>query len=173
MCGHAAGAPSISQSGIPVSAEAGSPITVWVEVSSTTPVDGALLYYSNPEAGLMDYLAMNLTSGNATDGRWSCDIPAQSWEGTVECRVTVTDLAGASAQYPATGEAVIRISGEDEPKPFPWNLALVMAFLAVALVLTELVFKPGLYRKTGRQKARELEEADRACESRDGDQEGS
>lgn len=168
LSGAASAAPQIAGAGFPASADAGAGIPIWVDVNSTSPVDQALLFYSNPGTGQMEYVLMNLTSGNGTSGRWSYTIPAQPWDGTVECRVTVTDMAGSTVQYPASGTAVVRIVGEEEPSPFPWNLVFVVAFLAVALVLTELVFKPGLYRKTGREKARELEEEDRLREAGEG-----
>jgi hypothetical protein len=106
-------------------------------------------------------------SRRETNGRWIFGIPSQSWKGKVECRITAWDNASASTQY----NAIIEIIGDDPPKPFPWNWVLIIAFLGVALVVTELVFKPGLYRATGREKAKALEEEDRRREQEESEKE--
>ena len=160
----AAAAPSITESGIPATASAGEPVHLWVNISSGVPIHDVLLTWRNPANGDLFTGYMNLSEGNTTSGKWTYDIPAQPWKGELECKVTAKDDYGYSAFYPASGFMTIEILGETEPKEFPWNLVIIIIFLGAVLVLTELVFKPGFYRKTGREKARELEEEDRLRE---------
>ena len=65
--------------------------------------------------------------------------------------------------YPPTGKYGIEIDGPS-PSTFPWNWVFIGAFLLVVFIATELAFKPGFYRRTGRDKARALEEEDRQKE---------
>jgi len=156
--------PIATEIAMPVEAEAGQPILVWINLSSEVPVYEVLLNYYNPGTGQMGYEFMTLTAGNSTSGTWTYVIPAQPWEGELECRITAKDETGASAQFPESGPATIGIIGEEEPDEFPWNLVVAIIFLAVVLVITELIFKPGLYRPTGRDRAKALEEEDRKKE---------
>ena len=156
--------PAFTSTGIPSTGDAGQPIHVSVNLTSDVPVRDVLLVYNNPSIGQLSYEYMSLADGNETSGVWFFDIPAQPWEGCVECRITVRDNSGASSQYPASGNAIIEILGDEQPKPFPWKWVIIIAFLAVVLVLTELAFKPGFYRPTGRERARALEEEDRKRE---------
>ncbi len=161
-------APAISIVEMPSSAEAGQAIHVEIAITSLAPIsdlsDAVVLYYKNPGTGREDWIFLNLTGGNLSDGTWSCDIPAQPWSGELRCDVTAMDVHGDYAYFPTSGYHVIVLVGEDAPKPFPWNIAIIVCFLAVALIFTELAFKPGLYRTTGRDKARKLEEEDRLRE---------
>jgi len=160
-------APVFVSTGIPSSVQSGQAVHVMVQINSTTPIrdfEGAVLYFHNLGTGQEDWVPMNLTAGNLSAGTWTYDIPAQPWKGELECRVTAKDDIGNSVQYPASSNAKIEIIGDDPPKPFPWNLVILIGFLAVVLVLTELIFKPGFYRLTGREKARALEEEDRKRE---------
>jgi hypothetical protein len=159
--------PQFTDTGIPDSTDAGQPIQIWVNITSDVPIKEVLLYYKNPTTGQEYYEIMALSEGNTTNGRWIFGIPSQSWKGKVECRITAWDNASASTQY----NAIIEIIGDDPPKPFPWNWVLIIAFLGVALVVTELVFKPGLYRATGREKAKALEEEDRRREQEESEKE--
>ncbi len=164
----ASAAPTVSSLEFPSSAEAGEPIHIRVNISSTIPIrespNAVELYYYNPGTGQENWASMNLTEGNLSAGTWSYDIPAQSWSGELRCQITATDIANAETSYPSSGYHRITIVGEEQPKPFPWNIVVVVGFLAAAMVLTELVFKPGLYRPTGRDKAKKLEEEDRLKE---------
>lgn len=164
----ASAAPTVSPLELPGSADTGEPIHILVNISSVIPIrespNAVELYYYNPGTGQESWVSMNLTEGNLSVGIWSYDIPAQSWSGELRCKITATDIAYAETSYPSSGYHVISITGEEQPKPFPWNIVLVVGFLAGAMVLTELVFKPGLYRPTGRDKAKKLEEEDRLRE---------
>lgn len=160
--------PTISVVDMPSSAEAGQAIHVEINITSLVPIsdlsDAVVLYYKNPGTGQEDWIFMVLAEGNMSDGTWSCDIPAQPWSGELRCDVTAMDVHGDYAYFPASGYHVIALAGEKAPKPFPWNIAIIVCFLAVAFIFTELAFKPGLYRTTGRDKARKLEEEDRLRE---------
>lgn len=160
----AIGEPIFTNTGIPDTTDAGQSIQIWVNITSDMPIYEVLLYYTNPTTGQENYEIMTLSEGNTTSGRWAFDIPAQSWKSEVECRITARDNSGASSQYPASGNAIIEIQGDEQPKAFPWNWVIIIAFLGVVLVLTELIFKPGFYRPTGRERARALEEEDRKRE---------
>jgi hypothetical protein len=154
---------------MPASADAGQPIHILVNISSPVQireVGGVVLYYRNPGTGQEDWVFMNLTVGSLTDGTWSYDIPAQPWAGQLQCYAEATDNGGLTGRYPASGYHAIELVGEEAPKPFPWNIAIIVCFLAVALIFTELAFKPGVYRQTGKDKARRLEEDDRLREER-------
>jgi hypothetical protein len=157
-------APAFSSAGIPSDVQAGQPIHVFVNITSSTPIHEVLLTYNNPSTGQLNYDYMTLSEGNESEGVWVFEVPAQTWKGTLECHITAKDNAGASSQYPASGDAIIDILGAEQPKPFPWNWVIIIGFLAVTLVLTELVFKPGVYRLTGRERAKALEEEDRRRE---------
>ena len=163
MPAHASAAPAITAESMPAAADAGETVHILVRIVSDVQIrnaDSVILYYYNPGTGQESWVPMNLTAGNLTDGEWAFDIPAQSWGGEIHCQVTATDNAYGQSSYPSSGLHVITIVGEERPEPFPWNIVLIVSFLGAALVLTELVFKPGLYRPTGRERARELEEED-------------
>jgi hypothetical protein len=154
---NAAAVPIFTKVNVPQIVDSGQPIPVSVNLTSDISIYEVRISYTNPTTGISQtWMEMNRTSGDNNTGTWSYTIPAQSWEGRLDCIITAKDISGASSQRSAT----ISITGEPEPKPFPWNLVLIIMFLGVALVLTELAFKPGIYRKTGRQRARELEEED-------------
>jgi hypothetical protein len=161
-------APVFVSTGIPSTVQSGEPIHIIIEINSTTPIrdglEGVVLYFKIADTGQEDWVTMNLTSGNLTNGIWTYDIPSQSWEGSLECRITAKDNSGFSTQYPASSNAIIEIIGDEPPEPFPWNWVIIIAFLGIAFVVTELVFKPGFYRATGREKAKALEEEDRRRE---------
>lgn len=145
--------------------------TVWVFVnitSSTEDIYEVLLSYTNPaNSNQMDERSYEPEAGNKTNGTWSFSIPAQTYKGTLEVSILATDNSGVSTRYPANGYYTITLDGPEKSKPFPWNLVLIVAFLAVTLVVTELIFKPGVYRPTGRQRAAALEEEDRIRELED------
>ncbi len=154
---NASAVPVFSRLGIPQTADAGQPIPVFVNLTSDVEIYEVRISYTNTISGISQtWIEMNRTSGDNNTGTWSYMIPAQSWESSLNCIITAKDISGSSSQRSAT----IAIIGESEPKPFPWNIVLIIIFLGVVLVLTELTFKPGIYRKTGRQRARDLEEED-------------
>ncbi|MFO7619137.1 MAG: hypothetical protein R6W91_05725 [Thermoplasmata archaeon] len=155
----ASAAPAFTDVGIPATAQAGEPIPVRVNVTPSSPGSGLVVYltYVNPSLG---NISTNPMAPNDTNETWSFIIPAQRWKGTVDCQIMVVEGSG-NTYYPESGFVTIEILGESQPNPFPWNILIIIAFLGAALVLTELAFKPGVYRKTGRERARELEEQDR------------
>jgi hypothetical protein len=161
--------PEFTSIEIPATTQTGQPIHISVNITSNIPIHEVLLTYNNPSAGQLSYDYMNLSEGNESCGVWTFEIPAQSWKGSLECSITAKDNVGNSSQYPAVNNAIIEIQGDDPPTPFPWNWVIIIGFLAVVLVLTELVFKPGVYRPTGREKARALEEEDRKREQEEAD----
>ena len=151
-------------SDIPVNADATQPIPIFINVTSDLPVDQVLISYVNPENNNLVNDLMSFHSGNQTNGTWNYTVPRQNWKGTLEVWIIISDISGASVRVPSTGYVTINLEGPEKPKPFPWSIVLIVGFLAVALIATELIFKPGLYRKTGRQRAAELEEEDRKRE---------
>ena len=165
----ASAAPPFEDVGIPAKAEAGAPIPVYVNMSSEQGIQSVWLHYDN--STYSSAREMSLESGNSTRGTWHCEIPAQTWKGVVEWRLTAR-FGNGSLNYPESGYGQIEIEGKNPPKPFPWNIVVTVAFLGVVLVLTELAFKPGVYRKTGRERAMELEEEDRAREAAEGKEQG-
>lgn len=157
----AAGIP-VMQSDIPVHADAGLPIHIFVNITSEEPVSHVQIYYVNPRDNIDYYDEMNMSSGNSTNGTWTFVIPPQGYEGTLDVRVFARDAGGNYSYVPSkTGYVTVSLDGPGPAKQFPWNIVFLVGFMAIVLVATELVFKPGFYRKTGRQRARELEEEDR------------
>jgi len=162
----AAAEPVFVSTDIPQVVDAGQPITVVVNITSQQPVMSVWLTL-NPASPDYGYFQMNLTSGNETSGSWTYVIPARPWGGHIDYFITARDNSGDSSQYPASGTSGIEITGEEPPKQFPWNIVIIVVFLGVVLVLTEFIHKPGLYRPTGRERARKLEEEDRKREEED------
>ncbi|MDO9538075.1 MAG: hypothetical protein Q7J68_07130 [Thermoplasmata archaeon] len=156
---------------IPGSADTGQLINITVNITSTPEVDEVILRYSNPATGQVIFDIMVLTAGNISNGTWSFEVPALPYEGSIEYGITAKDFNGTSAQYPPGGTGTIQITGEKPPKEFPWNLVIIVVFLAVAMIATELIFKPGFYRPTGRQRAKALEEEDRKKEQEESEEE--
>ena len=154
----------------PVNADAEQPVHIFVNVSSELPVDELLLTYLNPSNDLLYNEYMNQTSGNETNGTWHFEIPAQKYKGSLEIWIIASDISGDSSRYPVSGAFTIQLDGPEPARPFPWSIVVIVAFLAVTLVATELIFKPGLYRPTGRQKAKALEEEDRKRELEEQDE---
>jgi len=152
--------PELTEIGIPGTVKSGRPIPVQVRLADNSGIDAVWLFYMNPTEDLYTNRSM---AWNATSGAWEHVIPAQTWKGIVEWRLTVR-YDNSSLNYPESGYGQIVIEGKSPPKPFPWNIVVTIAFLGVVLVMTELAFKPGFYRKTGRERARELEEEDRMKE---------
>ena len=148
----------------PANADAEQSVHLFVNATSELPVDEILLTYINPSNDLLFNEYMNHTSGNETNGTWHFEIPPQRYKGSLEVWIIASDISGVSSRYPTSGGFTIQLDGPEPTKPFPWNIVIIVAFLAVTLVATELIFKPGVYRKTGRQKAKALEEEDRKRE---------
>ena len=146
-----------------VNANAEDPIHIFVNITSDQPVDYVAIWYINSTSGNRYDDFMTFASGNSTNGTWNYTIPPMVYEGTLEFHVSASDIYGSSTPEPAPA-LHISLDGPEPTKPFPWNIIIIVAFLAVTLVATELIFKPGLYRPTGRQKAKALEEEDRKKE---------
>ena len=151
--------PLIEPLSLPGTADASEPIPVFVNVSSQDYVYEVILSYRRPGDALPGYEYLYLTSGDHANGTWTGAIPEQIWEGSLNCHVIAKDNTGQS-RYPAQGSVTIQLEGES-PSTFPWHIVIMVVGLIIVFVLTELAFKPGLYRQTGRDKARSLEEEDR------------
>ena len=149
---------------LPYTADAEFPINVTVNVVSELNISHVNIYYENPSNGNYYNYPMNLTAGNLTNGTWYFSIPPQNYKGTLDVWIDARDISGVSDRYPSTGSFDIELEGPEPAKPFPWNIVIIVAFLAVTLIATELIFKPGFYRPTGRQRAQALEEEDRIRE---------
>ncbi len=145
-------------------ADAEQPVHIFVNATSELPVYDILLTYINPANGLLYNEYMNLTSGNKTNGTWHFEIPPQRYKCSLDVWIIASDISGASTRYPASGGFTIQLDGPKPVKPFPWNIVIIVVFLGITLVATELIFKPGVYRPTGRQRAKALEEEDRKRE---------
>ena len=144
----------VMQVDYPFNADAEQPVPIFVNITSDISVDEVLLTWTNPANGNLNNEDMNLTSGNGT---WYFEIPAQTYKGSLNVNIIAYDISGASASY----DFIINLEGPEPAKEFPWNIVVIVVFLAVTLVATELIFKPGFYRPTGRQRAQALEEEDR------------
>jgi len=155
----AAAEPLIEPLSLPGTADASEPIPVFVNVSSQDYVYEVILSYRRPGDALPSYEYLYLTSGDNANGTWTGAIPEQIWEGSLNCHVIAKDNTGQS-RYPAQGSITIQLEGEP-PSTFPWHIVIMVVGLIIVFVLTELAFKPGLYRKTGRERAEILEEEDR------------
>ena len=149
---------------IPYVADAEQPIHIFVNITSDLPINEVLLTYVNPSNGLLNNEYMNLSSGNNTNGTWYFEIPIQKYKGSLEVWILASDISGISTRYPSSRSYDIELEGPEPSKPFPWNIVIIVAFLAVVLVVTELIFKPGFYRPTGRQRAQALEKEDQERE---------
>ncbi len=147
----------------PVNADAEQPIHIFVNITSSLPVADVQITYTNPSNDIRFDYYMELISGNETNGTWTFEIPPQVYKGTLEVSIFASDISGASTPAPPP-IMNIYLDGPEQVRPFPWGIVIVVAFLGITLVATELIFKPGLYRKTGRQKAKALEEEDRKRE---------
>ena len=103
--------------------------------------------------------------GNRTNGTWHYEIPPQIYKGSLRLRLFADDIAGNRTYLPGnTGYLNINLEGPEPVKEFPWNIVLIVIVLSITLIATELIFKPGFYRPTGRQRAKALEEEDRRRE---------
>lgn len=152
--------PAFSDVSVQSSAESGEPIPVSANLTSTVPVEFVRVFYQREEWINPLDVHLNLTGGDETNGTWTGQIPAQEWGGTLEYSIVVND---GLAYYPAQGKYTIEIEGPSQ-STFPWKWVIIGAFLAVVFIATELAFKPGFWRSTGRDKARALEEEDRLKE---------
>ncbi len=164
LCVPSASAIPVMDLDIPYIADAEQNISIFVNITSDLPVNEVILTYVNPSNGLLNNEFMNLSSGTNTNGTWYFEIPPQKYKGTLELWILASDISGASARLPSTGSYDIELEGPEPSKPFPWNIVVIVAVLAIVLIVTELIFKPGFYRPTGRQKAQALEEEDRKKE---------
>lgn len=164
-CVPAANAAPVMAIDFPVNANAQEPVHIFVNITSNPAVDEVQIYYVNPRNNIDIYEVMEIISGNNTNGTWHFIIPPQTYKGTLRVRVFATDIGGNTTYVPSRTDYVnINLDGPEPVKPFPWGIVIIVAFLGVTLVATELIFKPGVYRKTGRQKAKALEEEDRKRE---------
>ena len=143
--------------------DAEQPIHIFVNITSTLPVDEVSITYTNPSNNIRYDYFMNLTSGNETNGTWIFEIPPQIYKGILEVSIYAIDISGVSTPTPPP-IFNINMEGPEPAKPFPWSIIIIVVFLGITLVATELIFKPGFYRPTGRQKAAALEEEDRKRE---------
>ena len=168
LCVPRASAVPVLDPDIPYIADAEQPIDIFVNITSDLPINEVLLTYENPSNGLLNIEYMNMTSGSETNGTWHFAIPSQTYKGSLDLWVQASDISGASTRYPSTGSYDIELEGPEPSKPFPWNIVVIVAFLAVVLIATELIFKPGFYRPTGRQRAEALEKEDRERELEEG-----
>jgi hypothetical protein len=162
LCIGAVGAnPVLHDVSVPGNAETGAPIPVSVNVTSDVPVELVQIYYQREDWISPLAVILNLTEGDAYNGTWSGALPAQEWSGSVEYSIVVNDGLGYYPPFP--GKEVIEIEGPTESH-FPWVWVIIGGFLVFVFIATELIFKPGFYRPTGRERARALEEEDRLRE---------
>ncbi len=146
----------------PVSANANEPIHIFANVTSDQTVKSVSIWYINSTSGNRYDDLFTPPAGNNTNGTWTYTIPPMIYEGVLEFHVSSADNTSSTPE--PSPALYINIEGPEPAKPFPWNIVVIIAFLAVTLVATELIFKPGVYRKTGREKAIILEEEDRKKE---------
>ena len=164
FCIPAASAAPVMRIDYPANADAEQPVHIFVNTTSELPMDEVLLTYVNPANDLLYNEYMNQTYSNGTNGTWHFEIPAQRYKGSLEVWIIASDISGASTRYPTTGGFTILLDGPEPVRSFPWNIVIIVIFLGITLVATELIFKPGFYRPTGRQRAKALEEEDRKKE---------
>ena len=165
VCVPEVSAAPILDTDIPRNADANQTINVFVNITSNLPIYEVKLYYENTENGSFNGgESMVNISGTSTNGTWHFAIPPQVYKGSIDVWILASDVSGTPTRYPSTGGHEIEIEGPERDKPFPWNIVVMVAFLAIVLVATELIFKPGIYRPTGRQRAQALEEEDREKE---------
>ena len=164
LCVPEVSAAPVLDTDIPRTADANETIDIFVNITSNQPIDEVNLYYENTANGSFNVESMVNISGTPTNGTWHFAIPPQAYKGSLDVWILASDISGASTRYPSTGSYEIEIDGPERAKPFPWNIVIMVAFLAIVLIATELIFKPGFYRPTGRQRAQALEEEDRKRE---------
>ena len=164
LCVPEVSAAPVLDTDIPRTADANETIDIFVNITSNQPIDEVNLYYENTANGSFNVESMVNISGTPTNGTWHFAIPPQAYKGSLDVWILASDISGATTRYPSTGSYEIEIEGPERAKPFPWNIVVIVAFLAIVLVATELIFKPGIYRPTGRQRAQALEEEDRKRE---------
>ena len=138
---------------IPVTADRGQPIPVSVNIVSDTEVYNVEVHYERENWVVPVSQNLTLVNGTRTNGTWAGEIPAQEWGG----ELTVNSITADDAIH--TIDLTIEIEGAESG--FPWKWVIIGAFLVVVFIATELAFKPGFYRPTGRERARALEEEDR------------
>jgi len=136
------------------------PIPVSVKVTDSENVSSVQLLFEREGYAWPSTVDMELTNGTLANGTWSGTIPAQEWGGTLTFRIIAND---GITRYPVEGSQSIEIDGPSE-STFPWKWLIIGLFLVVVFIATELAFKPGVWRPTGRQRARALEEEDRRKE---------
>jgi len=160
--------PEFTDISIPSMAESGQPIRISVNLTSAIPLkeDGVRFICYNQSDKRTYISPMTLASGNLTSGAWEFEVPAQEWKTQLNCRIEATDISGSSSIITAD----IDISGASPPRDIPWGLIIMVGFLAIAFILTELAFKPGTYRPTGRQRSEILEEEDRERELKEAEE---
>lgn len=151
-------APEFADVQIPGTGDGSQPIPVSVNLTSDVPVSEVRLFYEMEGWAYPIIAYLFRTNGTATDGTWSGEIPPLNEGGTLRCSIIV-DVDGGIARYPAEGTVSIDVEGPG--KGFPWMWVVIAGFLAFVFVATELIFKPGIYRPTGRERVRALEEKDR------------
>ena len=146
----------------PGNANAEYPIHIFANVTSDQTISYVKIWYINSTSGNRFDDFFTPPTGNNTNGTWTYTIPPMIYKGTLEFHVSSADNSSSTLE-PAPA-LYINIEGPEPVKPFPWNIVVIVIFLAIVLVVTELIFKPGIYRPTGRQRAKALEEEDRKKE---------
>jgi hypothetical protein len=152
--------PVISQISFNPTANSGEPINITVHIKDVVDVSKVQIFYEMEDTAFPFDVEMDLVDGTLTNGTWSGSIPAQQWGGTLTFRIITND---GIARYPSEGSLTIKVDGPSESS-FPWKWIIIGAFLVVVFIATELAFKPGIWRPTGRQRAQALEEEDRRKE---------
>lgn len=145
----------------PQSAQTGVPIPISATITSDVPVTLVQVYYEREDWIAPVAIMLNMTGGDSQNGTWSGEIPSQEWGGAIEYSIVVND--GQAYYPPFPGKLVIEVEGPTE-STFPWMWVILGGFLVFVFIATELIFKPGFYRPTGRERARALEEEDRLRE---------
>ncbi len=158
---NAMAAPQFSEVSIPNNAEATLPIPVSLNIINEVNVSAVFIHHEMEGDAWPTPTELYLVNGSKTNGTWSGEIPAQNRDGTLTCSILVfgSDPDHYIAKYPAQGYETIELEGA--PSDFPWSWVIIIGFLAIVLIATELAFKPGFWRPTGRERARALEEEDR------------
>ncbi|KYK27674.1 MAG: hypothetical protein AYK23_02135 [Candidatus Proteinoplasmatales archaeon SG8-5] len=153
--------PVFQEVSIPETAQTEEPIPISVSITSDVPVDIVQFFYQQEDWIHPISIILDRSSGDEHNGTWSGIIPAQEWGGALEYSIVVN---GGEAYYPPfPGKEIITIDGPT-PSNFPWSWVVIGGFLIFVFIATELAFKPGFYRPTGRQRAKALEEEDRRKE---------
>jgi hypothetical protein len=158
---NAFASPVISDASIPQSAQSGSPIPVYINMTSNNNDSYEVaLYYEIEESAYPIKIQLSLLAGNYINGTWYGEIPPQEWGGLITCSVVVDN---GIARYPPQGTVSITVEGP-RPSKISFELILLVIFLIIAFIVIELALKPGFWRPTGRERARRLEEEDRKRE---------